>query len=330
MTEGKMKIFITGATGFIGSHLVKRLATTEHELFCLVRTTSHVGELEEQGVTLIRGDVTDKDSLLKGMTGCEWVINLANLYSFWEPDKQVFSDVNVAGTRNVMECALEAGVTKVVHISTGGIYGKPADCPFTEESPVGPVRFSEYFRTKYEGDLIAWELYEKKGLPLVMIYPTAVLGPGDPKATGRYIQDLIHRRLPARVFDDTLFTFVHVRDVAEAIVRAAERENNIGEKYLVGKHQLSWREINQMVSEISGVPLPKIHLPDFLAMVNARLLTLVANLIKKPPMWGMAIDQIRTMKQGFRVDGSKAEKELGITYTPIRVALEEAIASYRE
>ena len=163
-----------------------------------------------------------------------------------------------------------------------------------------------------------------------MIYPTAVLGPGDPKASGRYIQDLIHRRVPARVLEGSVFTFVHVRDVAEAIVRAAEKENNIGEKYLVGKHQLPWREINRMVSEISGVALPKMRLPDFLTMFNARFLTLVANVIKKPPLWGMAIDQIRTMKEGVVVDGSKVERELGITYTPVRDALEEAIASYRK
>ena len=324
-----MNVFITGATGFIGSHLVKRLVDTDHKLVCLARPTSNVSELEKQGVTIIRGDVTDKDSLLEGMRGCQWVINLANLYSFWQPDKRIFFDANVTGTRNVMECVLETGVAKVVHVSTAGIYGKPAESPFCEGSPVGPVRFSEYFRTKYEGDLIAWELYEKKGLPLLMIYPVGVLGPGDPKATGKYIQDLIHRRVPARVFEDSIFTFVHVRDVAEAIVRAAEKEDNIGEKYLVGKHQLPWREINRMVSEISGVALPKMRLPDFLTMFNARFLTLVANLIKKPPLWGMAIDQIRTMKEGFVVDGSKAERELGISYTPVRVALQEAIASYQ-
>ncbi|MGB8657722.1 MAG: NAD-dependent epimerase/dehydratase family protein [Candidatus Zixiibacteriota bacterium] len=325
-----MKIFITGATGFIGTHLVKRLAQTDHKLVCLVRKTSDVGQLEAQGVTLITGDVTDKDSILKGMTNCHWVINLANIYSFWEQDKRIFALVNVEGTRNVMECALETGIAKVVHVSTVGIYGTPADSPFTEESPVGPVRFCEYFRTKYEGDLIAWELYAKKGLPLVMVYPVGVLGPDDPKATGKYIQNLIHRRLPATVFDDSVFTFVHVRDVAEIIVRAAERQNNIGEKYIAGRYQLTFGEINQMVSEISGVPLPKMRLPNALTMINARLLTWLADLIKKPPLWGMAIDQMKTMKAGVIADGSKAERELGITYTPIRVALEEAIASFQE
>jgi len=324
-----MKTFITGATGFIGTHLVKRLAQTEHEMCCLVRKTSHIRELE-LSATLVTGDVTDKDSLLEGMRGCDWVINLANVYSFWEPNKQVYMDVNVEGTRNVIECALETGVSKVVHVSTAVIYGKPADCPFTEGSPVGPVRFSEYARTKYAGDLIAWELDEKKGLPLVMIYPGSVLGPGDPKASGQYIQGLIHRRLPATVFHDSILTWVHVKDVAEAIVKAVEKENNVGEKYLVGKHQLSFQKVNTMIRDISGVPLPKIRLPAPLVMVNAALLTWLADLIKKPPMWGMSTDQMRTMKEGFRFDGSKAERELGIAYTPIRVALEEAIASYQE
>ena len=325
----KTKTFITGATGFIGTHLVKRLAQTGHETCCLIRKTSHIRELEELSATLVTGDVTDKDSLREGMRGCDQVINLANVYSFWEPNKQIYTDVNVEGTRNVMECALETGVSKVVHVSTAVVYGKPVDCPFTEESLVGPVRFSEYARTKYAGDLIAWELYEKKGLPLVMIYPGSVLGTGDPKASGQYIQDLTHRRLPATVFHDSILTWVHVRDVAEAIVKAVEKENNVGEKYLVGKHQLSLQKFNTMISDISGVPLPKIRLPDPLVMVNAALLTWLADLVKKPPKWGMAVDAMKTIKEGFRFDGSKAERELGITYTPIRVALEEAIASYQ-
>jgi len=319
-----MKIFITGATGFIGTHLVRRLAQTEHKLYCLARKTSKVSELEKFGVAIAYGDVTDKDSLLQGMKGCDWVVNLANIYSFWEPDKRVYEKVNVDGTKNVMQCALETGISKVLHVSTAGIYGKPADSPFTEESPVGPVRFSQYFQTKYEGDLVTWEFYEKKRLPLLMVYPGAVLGPGDPKATGKYIDDLIHRRLPARVFEDSVLTWVYVKDVAEAIVKALEKGSNLGEKYLVGKYRLPMREINEMIREISGVPLPRFRLPDPLVTLNAFFLTMGADIIKKPPLWGMSRDQIRTMKEGFRFDGSKAEKELGITYTPIRQALKEA------
>jgi nucleoside-diphosphate-sugar epimerase len=140
---------------------------------------------------------------------------------------------------------------------------------------------------------------------------------------------LINRRLPARVFEDAVMTFVHVKDVAEVIVRAAEKEDNIGERYFVGKCRMSFREINEMVSEISGVSLPKLRLPNPLVMMNAVLLTGLANLIKKPPPWGMSIDQMRVMHEGFSVEGSKVERELCVNYTPIRIAIEEAIASYR-
>lgn len=325
-----MKILITGGTGFIGTHLVQRVAQTEHQITCLVRKGSNSATLKRLDVALVNGDMTDPDSLNTAVRGHDYVINLANIYSFWERDPRIYRNVNVDGTRNIMEASLAASVSKVVHISTGGIYGKPKDVPFTEESEIGPVQFSEYFRTKYKGDQIARELYRRKGLPLVMVYPMGVLGPGDPKATGQYIRRILRRRLPARVLENRVFTFVHVKDVVEIIYRAAMKENNIGEKYLAGKFRHTFGEINHMVSEISGVPLPRLAMPDFLVAANAWLLTKISDIIKKPPIWGMAIDQIRVMEKGVQADGSKAERELGIQYTPIRVAIEEAVASYRD
>jgi dihydroflavonol-4-reductase len=323
-----MKIFITGGTGFIGTYTTELLSKSNYHLKVLVRKTSNSSFLNKLNATLVEGDLTDKKSLLEGMKDCDSIINIAAHYTLWEPDNTIYSEVNIEGTRNVMECSLEAGIKKIVHISTAGVYGKPKKEPFNEKSTVGPIQYSEYFKTKYEGELIAWDLFEKKGLPLVVIYPCAVLGPGDPKASGKYINDLINRKLPTTVFKNGIFTFVHVKDVAQAIVKALEKENNIGEKYLVGNTRYTWGEINKMISEISGVPLPKFNLPDSITMMNAFLLTGLANLIKKPPLWGMALDQMKVMKAGFNVDGSKAERELGIKYTPIRVALEEAINSF--
>ncbi len=324
-----MRMFITGATGFIGTHLVKRVAQIGHEMVCLVRKTSDVSTLEEVGAALVTGDVTDKESLVQGMRGCEMVINLANLYTFWVPEPQVYAEVNIRGTRNTAEAALETGVHKFLHLSTALIFGKPFDMPFTEESIVGPVRFSEYARTKYQGDQAVWELTETEGLPLVMIYPGAVLGPGDGKPSGRYIQDLLWCRTPATALHAAILTWVHVRDVVEAIEKALTKENNLREKYLIGKEQLSLREFNAMISEASGVPLPRMRLPDSVVTASAVFLTWLASLTRRTPIWGMSQDQIRTIKEGFRFDGSKAERELGITYTPVHVALEEAIAFYR-
>lgn len=325
-----MKIFITGGTGFIGRCTTELLSNTNHQIKLLIRKTSLSSLPNNQNITLVQGDLTDKHSLIDGMKDCDAIINIAGLYTFWEHDKKVYSKINIDGTGNVMECALETKIKKVVHISTAGVYGKPKDEPFNEESSVGPVQFSEYFRTKYEGERIAWDLFRTKGLPLVVIYPVCVLGAGDTKASGRYINDLINRKLPAAVFKERIFSFVYVKDVAQAIVNALEKENNIGEKYLIGNHKYKWGEINKMISEIAGVPLPKISLPDSVTMLNAYFLTGLANLIKKPPLWGMAIDQMKVMKAGFNVDGSKAEKELGIKYTPIRFALKEAIDSIKK
>jgi len=325
-----MKIFITGGTGFLGTNLVTRLSRTEHTLCCLIRKNTPASErLRTLGATLVQGDITDKASILRGMNGCDWVIHLAGLYRFWAPDPQVFRNVNIDGARNVMECALDNGVSKVVHVSTCGIYGKPEDCPYREQSNVGPVRYSDYFKTKYEGDQIVWDLHRSKGLPVVVVYPTAVLGANDPKATGKYIWNFIHRRMPATVFDDSYFTFVYVKDVAEVIVRAAEKEGNIGERYLIGAEQITFGRVNQMLSEISGVPVPRLHLPDALTMLNAMLLTGIANVLNKEPLWGMSTSQMQVMRAGVRADGSKAERDLGIRYTPVRVALEEAIASLK-
>ncbi len=322
-----MKVFITGATGFIGGHLVRRLAGTEHEMRCLVRDTSLTDDIERHGAEFCIGDVSDRSRLVGGMSGCEYLVHLANVYSMWERDRSVYRSVNVEGTLNVMESALEAGISKAVHVSTAGVFGKPTDSPFNEMSSVGPRRFSEYTQTKYEGDLIAWDLFERRGLPLVVIYPGAVLGPGDTKPTGRYIKDMAARRMPVRVYDNVVMTYVHVRDVAEAIVRVLERNGTVGEKYLIGDSRLSFRELNEIVSDVSGAPPPAICLPGFLVTLTSRILTSMSAVTGRPPAWGMSVDQANMAREGFIFDGSKAEKSLGIRYTPIRVAVEEALST---
>ena len=324
-----MKIFITGGTGFIGTYLVKRLSQTNHELHCLARETSDIHFLKEVGASVITGDVTDKASLLKSMDGCDWVVHLASSFVFWVPNNQVFHDVNITGTRNVMESAFEKGVSKVVYVSTAAVYGN-AKWPITEETPVGTKRASKYVRTKYEGDLIAWDLYEKNNLPLVVIYPSAVIGANDPKAAGQYIKNFAQGRMPAQVLIKFYFPFVHVKDVSEAIVRAMEKENNIGEKYIVSAENHTWGEFNQMISDISGTKLPFLKFPTWMTMMTSYVLTGIANLVRKPPIWDMSVDQMSLSKQDFKIDGSKTERELGIKYTPIYDGIKEAIKSFKE
>lgn len=319
-----MKIFITGATGFIGTHLVRRLASAGHQMRCLARRTSRTETVREVGAAAVPGDVTHKDSVLAGMSGCDAAVNLANFFEFWAPDPRIYRDVNILGTRNVVESAIAAGVSKVIHVSTVAIYGN-ATWPITEVSEVGARCPSKYAQTKRAGDLAAWELYHKGNLPLLMVYPGGVLGPDDHKATGRYVSNLVRGKMPAQVLTSSVFPWVHVRDVAEAIVRALEKPENIGEKYIVVAENHTFGDINKMVRDLSGVKLPSLTLPDRLTVALAHVVTGLADLTKKPPLLDLAIDQIRLMKQGFEADGSKAAKDLGFSYTPIRVALEEEI-----
>jgi len=324
-----MKVFITGGTGFIGTYLVKRLTQTQHELHCLARETSDISFLKEVGADIISGDVTDKASLLKGMDGCDWVVHLASSFVFWIHNNRIFHNVNISGTQNVMESVLEKGISKVVHVSTAAIYGN-AEWPITEETPVGNKRASKYVRTKYEGDLIAWDLHEKKNLPLVVIYPSAVVGANDPKACGRYFRNYANGRMPAQILTKFHFPFIHVKNVAEAIVQALEKKNNIGEKYIVSAENHTFGEINQMVSEISGTNLPLLKLPTWVTLMTSYLLTGIANIIRKPPIWDLSVDQVKLMKQDFKIDGSKAERDLGIRYTSVYDGIKESIESFQE
>lgn len=324
-----MRIFVTGATGFIGKHLIARLGATDHEVRCLVRSAQDVPEMKALGALPSMGDVTSRASLRQGFSGCDCVVNLANVFSMWEPDKSVYKDVNVTGTVNVLETAHELGVSKIVHVSTAGVYGRPVEVPFNENSEVGPERFSEYTRTKYEGELAARKFCSEHNLSLVIISPGAVVGPGDTKPTGRYIEDIVTGRMPVMVYRDTVMTYVHVGDVAEAILLAIECNSAEGETYLIGKEQLSFGELNELIRDVSGAPLPRIYLPDALVRVSAAVLTALANVTKRPPPWGMCVDQANMARVGFRFDGGKAERNLGLQYTPIRDSIKEKVASIR-
>jgi dihydroflavonol-4-reductase len=320
-----VKIFITGGTGFIGQHLIKCLEENGHDLVCLVRSTSNTDTLQKTSAKLVTGDITDKTSI-KGLEGCNWLVHLASNFEFWVPDSKIYKDVNVIGITNVMEAALEADISKVVVVSTGAVFGN-APWPITEESQPGDHRPSQYAQTKYEGELIAWDMYQKKGLPLVIIYPSAVLGPNDPKAAGRYLRNIALGRMPAQVFVDTPFPFVHVRDVCEGILLALEKRGNIGKKYILGKEVLTWGEFNSLICEVAGSRLPFLKLPDWLTVFSSRMLTTLSHITKKPPLLDLSRDQVDLMKQGFVIDGHETEQELGIIYTPVRKAVEDAVMS---
>ncbi|GGK34424.1 dihydroflavonol-4-reductase [Deinococcus malanensis] len=321
-----MRVFVTGATGFIGRRVVHQLLQRHHHVTALVRHPAAATNLRALGVHLVPGDVTRPGGLADTMRGSDWLLHLANRYSLYEPDEQVYQTVNVQGNRNVMTAALEAGVRKVVHVSSIVAFGASPDQPLREDSRVGQ-HATAYARTKHAGDEVVWE-HARQGLKVVMVYPGAVLGPGDPKDTGIWIRQLVRGQQPARVFEAGGFTFVHVDDVAQAIVRAAEREGNAGERYLIGREYLTNGEFVSLVSELSGVPRPKLAFPDWLAHAGAAVCGTVARMTRTPPVLGLSRETALHLAQGFRFGSEKAERELGLTYTPVREALRADIATF--
>jgi dihydroflavonol-4-reductase len=327
-----MNILITGGTGFIGKHLLHRLSKTDHHIRCLVRKTSNIETIQNTVNTdITTGDILDRSSIKKALIDMDAIIHLANIYDFWIKRKRDFYDVNVQGTQNLMEEALTANIKKVIHISSLVAYGPMNGKEFNEESELDKYSgVSLYARTKYEGERIAWTLHQNKGLPLVVIHPGAVTGPGDVKTSGKYIQNMVNGKMPARVFTKSILSWVDVRDVAEIIVRALEKKNNIGERYFASAENLSFGKFNQIIAEKAGIKLPALTLPTPVVMMNARFLTFFSNIFKVPPMLDMSVDQMRAMSKGFQVDGTKAVRELGITYRPIEMSVEDMINAMDE
>ncbi|WP_350240818.1 NAD-dependent epimerase/dehydratase family protein [Deinococcus sonorensis] len=302
-----------------------RLLQAGHTVTALVRRPDRAHHLRALGVQLVQADVTRPEGLADAMRGADWLVHLANHYSLHERDEQVYRAVNVEGNRNVMQAALEAGVGKVVHVSSGVSYGRSPDQPLTETSRVGPHP-NAYWRTKHEGDEVVWA-YQRHGLPVVVLYPGGVLGAGDPNATGAWIRRLVRRRQPVRAFDARGFTYVHVDDVAQAVVRAAALNRTVGERYLIGREFLSNREFVALVAELSGVPAPRVVLPDRLAHLSGESFTLLERLTGLPPAMDVSRSSTRHLAAGFRFGSDRAERDLGLSYTPVRQAIQEFLQS---
>ena len=318
------KVLVTGASGFIGSAVSARLSEAGYEVYALLRRKSKrsTAERSDRYADVLFGDTGDKSSLVEAMKICDAAVNCAGLNSFWEKDRSLYRKANVEGVKNVMEAALETGVRKIVHISTAMAYGFPHEPVFNEESETGP-HMSEYARSKYEGDSIAWDLHRKKGLPLTVLYLGAVLGRGDRKSVMQ-VERFLEGGIRVMIDSEYRFTYVYVGDVAEAVLRAIEKEDVAGKRYLIGKERLTTREYFQIISDIAGVPMPKRTIGRLQTLFLARVLTALSFFTGRRPL--MPIDLMRTVYRGSLLfDGSRAERELGITYTPIRSALKERV-----
>jgi len=323
-----MKAFVTGATGFIGSNVVRALLKRGVRVCALVRPNANRNNLDGLDVELVEGDLLDFDSLKRGMDGCEQVYHVGALYSFWVRPRRLIHDVNVEGTRNVLQAAMDEKMEKVVYTSSVAALGLREDGQLADET--APVSFKniigDYKKSKYLAERVALEF--ARDLPVVIVNPSFPVGPGDikPTPTGRTILDFLNRKMPAYV--DTGMNVVDVEDVALGHLLAAEK-GRVGERYILGGENLTMKQLLDLLAEITGLPAPRFRLPYYpilaMSFLNAGFCTLFPSCTPR-----MTPQTIRMSRHLMFFDPSKAVEELNFPQTPAREALDKAVAWFKE
>ncbi|MBI4226698.1 MAG: NAD-dependent epimerase/dehydratase family protein [Candidatus Omnitrophica bacterium] len=323
-----MPVLVTGASGFVGSHLVRRLVAAGDSVRVLVRRGSPRAALEGLPVTTVEGDLRDPASLRAAVRGCRQVYHAAADYRLWARRPQDLYEANVTGTVNMLTAAWNAGVERIVYTSTVGALGYPANGhPATEETPSSlATMIGHYKRSKFLAEQEARRL-ARDGCPIVIVNPSTPVGPGDlkPTPTGQMILDFLNGRMPGYV--ETGLNLVDVEDVAEGH-RLAMQRGRLGERYILGGRNLMLVEILQILARISGRPAPRARLPWGVAYGAACLSTGWAWVSGRPP--AIPLEGVRMARKLMFFDAGKAVRELGLPQQPVEGALEKAVRWFRD
>src|SRR6202163_1094745 len=319
-----MLAFVTGATGFLGSHVARVLADQGAELRLLVRSTSNLRNLEGLKAETATGDLRDAASLEKAIAGCDTVFHVAADYRLWVRDPEEMYRSNVDGTRAILEAARKNGVRRVVYtssVATVGFTGNghPAD----EDSPVSlGDMIGPYKRSKFMAEQVALEA-GRGGMHVVIVNPTTPIGEQDvkPTPTGRIVVDFLKRKFPAYV--ETGLNLVDVRKCALGHVSALEKGRS-GERYILGGENLTLKQILDKLGAISGLPSPKVKLPYFVAYAAGAVdQTISGRLLGREPR--ATVETVRMGKKKMWASSEKAERELGWKKIPVDDALRRAV-----
>lgn len=323
-----MKAFITGATGFLGSHVARVLAEQGADLRLLVRPTSNLKNLEGLKAETATGDLRDPASLEKAMSGCEVVFHVAADYRLWVRDPAEMYRSNVEGTRSILEAARKNGVRCVVYTSSVATIGftgngRPAD----EDSPVSLAdMIGHYKRSKFMAEQIAMQA-GRSGMRVVTVNPTTPVGEQDvkPTPTGRIVVDFLKGKFPAYV--DTGLNLIDVRECARGHVAALEK-GKTAERYILGGEDLTLKQILDKLGMIAGLPSPKVKLPYFVAYAAGLVdETVSGRLMGREPR--ATVETVRMGKKKMWASSDKAERELGWKPVPADDALRRAVEWFR-
>ena len=319
---------VTGGTGFVGAVVVRRLVSAGHRVRVLARPGNPRQLLAGLPVEIAEGDLGDTASLARCLKGCRLLFHVAAMYTLWAKDRRLFYEVNVEGTRRLLRGAAEAGVGRVVYTSTVGVLGIPRDgSPGTEDTPVSLADMAgDYKRSKFLAEEVA-RGYAGQGLPVVIVNPSAPIGPGDikPTPTGRLVVDFLRGKMWACL--DTGLNLVDVEDVAAGHLLAAER-GRVGERYVLGGRNLALREIFGILGRIAGMRPPRLTLSAAAVLPIAHLSEWIADhLTGQPPL--VAVDAVRMARKRMFFDPGKAVRELGMPQSPVENALARAVEWFR-
>jgi dihydroflavonol-4-reductase len=322
-----MKVLVTGANGFVGTHLCRRLIERGADVRALVREGSDHSGLKGQSVDIVHGDILDLPSLERATQDCEQVFHLAANVKFFTRNPEAMRSANTQGTRNVLAAARKAGVRKMIHTSTAAVLRRGTNSPSADETMLKDDHeaIGAYELSKLEADRVAMDAFAD-GLPVIVINLAAPIGPGDakPSPIGHTIIQFLKGKFPA--YTDSGLNVVDVRDAAEGHCLAAEK-GTIGDRYILGGENISLKEFLGLLGELSGVPSPKIKVPYALTLIGGVMGEITGRLTNKEPLACLA--SVRMGKYPHYVTSDKAKRELGYSPGPIRESLKEEIEWFR-
>jgi dihydroflavonol-4-reductase len=325
----KDKVLITGASGFVGSAVARKLIEADFSVRALVRRTSPRAHLEGLGLDFCEGDLRDRHSIDRAVAGMRYVFHVAADYRLWARDPSEIFASNVEGTRILMEAAMRAGVERVVYTSSVATIALRPDGTAADESI--PLREDQgigaYKRSKIAAERLVEAMVAERGLAAVIVNPSTPIGPCDvrPTPTGRIIVEAARGRIPA--FVDTGLNFVHVDDVADGHLAALHR-GRIGERYILGGQNVVFSQLLADIAGLVGRRAPRVRLPWRALLPIAYVAEAVANVTGREPL--TTLDGVRLAKYRMFFASGKAENELGYRSRPYLAGIEDAVRWFRD
>lgn len=317
-----MRYFVTGATGFIGGRLVRQLVSAGHEVSALVRDPERARDLERLGVQVHAGDITDADCLRQPMQAADGVFHVAAWYDVGAGNKKVAERINVGGTRNVLEAMRDLRIRKGVYTSTVGIFSNTNGALPDESYRRGGPWLTKYDHTKWKAHYEVAEPMMRQGLPLVVLQPGIVYGPGDRSMVHRSLVQYLRRKLPLAP-RDAAYCFTHVEDIARVHVQAMER-GTAGENYITSGPLHSFLEFFALAEDLTGIPAPRLQLGTAAMRFLAGFARVLGAVVPLPPEY--AYESLRVLAGvTYAGNDAKARRELGFAPRPLEVGLRETL-----